>query len=42
MAKEDWHNFFENIEFIKPPTRSKRNDMSQCHEVFQIGWEAAS
>ena len=47
MAKEDRHNFFENVKFIEPPKEEKSETIFVCREVNQdtgkiIGWTGSS
>lgn len=35
MAKEDRHNFFENVRFFKPPKEEKSETIFVCREVNQ-------
>lgn len=47
----EWHNFFENIEFIEPPKERKSETIFVCREVnrdtgkiriYPIGWTGDS
>lgn len=51
MAKEDRHNFFENVRFIKPPKEEKLETIFVCREVnrdtgktriYPVGWTGDS
>lgn len=51
MAKEDRHNFFENVRFFEPPKEEKSETIFVCREVSQdtgkikiypVGWTGDS